>query len=217
MPEPAKQVLIEAGDYRDVASCYVVWLRPGRLNWPPGCSCCLALEPNHRLMTLQGRTIIYPLCAPCLRHCVVDDIGTGIAVVVGLIVPGVAYASFFGLTYLRGSLYVTGVLYLMAALAVGWVVHRLITRTLCAPGPTCASGEWPVTEFDLKNMENTVELIGETSSRRKLLTRGREIAQAEGAGLVALNMTNTEFVRQFISANGGDPSQIASPSRAAGP
>lgn len=212
MTESKGPIVVAAGDYHAAGFDYIVWLRPGRPNWPAGCSCCLVPGPDNRVETFQGRTFIYPLCAACRRHCIVDEFGTGIAMVVGLVLPAAAYYSVFGLAYLRGSLYVMGVLYLMAALAAGWVVHRLITRSLCSKGETCADDGWPVTEFNLKTLEDTMELMGDNlvnQSQRDLRINGSSIAQAVGSGLVALSLTNAKFVGEFIAANGGDPAWLA--------
>lgn len=193
---------------------YVVWLRPGRIAWPPGCSCCLRTEPDNRTVTVRGRTFFYPICASCSRHSRIHESGLGIAVVVGLTLPVAAYISLFGLSYLRGGLYLTALAYIIAAIASGGPVYLLLKRCFFPMTQTCAASEWPVT--DVKHMEDFS--LGEnldSPGQREFRRVAKGMAEAAGPDRLVLSLNNAEFARQFISANGGDPTQMIDIGRAA--
>lgn len=202
MADSALGPVVAAADFKDW--WFIVWLRPGKLVWPPACACCLAPAPGNKILTVKEKTLIYPLCGSCARHGSIDAMAIFICLAIGVILPAVAYYSVMGFSRFKTLGPLMWGVYTIAVLVTAGIFYWPVTQF--TPGKTerCADNSWAVEEEE--NPDGDPADDKDLRSDERLMCQiARGVTQAHGSGLWCLRFTNKEFTTRFIKANGSDP------------
>lgn len=202
-PAPAPATIADAD--LDASPEAVVWLFGPETNWPPECACCLGLAETTKSFDVSGGPgpTPYPVCALCRRHALGSDVIASVALLGALALVGGGYYALFGTAFLRRGMVLTGLLLLIAWLAIGFGLHMLLNRLLLVTRASCASSESPVSRLAEPLSESTERADHETErshAQRLRCLEHLERTRSSGQPYLQLSFTNREYARRFVKA-----------------
>ena len=186
----------------------VVSLTAGALQWPRRCACCLRRPETTGVAEKDGELIArYPICRRCFRHAKMDDSAITVSLAVGVLTVGGGWIALFGFSVMLW-IGLQLILMLFAAMLVSGAVYWLLGMFVGTKLARCPDEGWPVEAYGHSGFGEMLGKDAERTDEKDLRLWCTQAAELLGAGAYALKLRNYEYAREFIQANGGDPTRL---------